>query len=155
MVWIAGIGIAALLFAAFPRQMAIILGVAAALVVGVVIYIDADQSARERERSLIKISAGLDSQECSDPTYPVQIIFSNRHPKKTLQYVSFTLEAFRPGFSNAVLRSLFYSSDRIIPPSGVYRSCWKAPEPGFGRDRNLDLASLNWNATADSVRWAD
>ena len=154
MAWVVGIGIAILLFVLFPKQMGAILMVAALIVGGVVLYYYQQGREQERERSLVSMSVRVDPQACSEK-FPVLIVFANRHTTKTLEYVAFALEGFRPGYSSAVRSRNSYRSDRIIPPGGRYSACWAAPDPRYGSKAGEALADLNWIARPMSVRWRD
>lgn len=148
MAWVVGIGVALFLLFAFPKQIGILIGVAALLIVGAIgiYWINATQ--KERELSHVKLSAFYQPGQCSQE-YPILINFENG-TDKIIEKISFDLNGFRPGFSEAVSTDYYLSSDRIINPGANYRSCWKYHK-GYGRE--FDPSKLQWEAVASNVHF--
>ncbi|WP_324134765.1 hypothetical protein [Bosea sp. (in: a-proteobacteria)] len=155
MAWVAGICIALFLLFAFPRQMALLIVLLVVAAVAVVALVsESNQKAaasRAREMALVEITARGDMAVCSDPLYPVVVAFVNRSPDRILNAVSFSLKAFRPGFSDPVLTAYALRSDRIMRPGETYLSCWAKPVGQF--PAGFTAQNLSWAAEKSSITW--
>jgi hypothetical protein len=113
---------------------------------GLLAYFALQGQQRAREVALVTTKASFDPARCSDPAYPISIEFKNGS-KRSVRRISFTLEAFKPGYSDDVYWELA-SWDRIMAPGGTYGACWplasyKAP--------SISPRDLNWVAAISSV----
>jgi hypothetical protein len=156
MAWIVGIGVALFLFFSFPRQMFALLGI---LVVGggavLLLINDSDRrraEARERELAQVVLRAGGSRTACADPRYPVMVEVTNRSPDRTLSSVSFSLSAYKPGYSSSVMNTYSLSSDRILEPGETHVGCWsvssyRSPPEGYTYE------SFKWEVSKNYVNW--
>ncbi|EIM29095.1 hypothetical protein [Microvirga lotononidis] len=80
--------------------------------------------ARERELAQVVMRARGSRTACADPRYPVMVDVTNRSPDRTLSSVSFSLSAYKPGYSSSVMNAYSLSSDRILGPGETHVGCW-------------------------------
>jgi hypothetical protein len=156
MAWIVGIGIALFLFFSFPRQMFALLGI---LVVGggAVLFLISESDrrraeARENELAQVVLRASGNKTACTDPRYPVMVEVTNKSPDRTLSSVSFSLSAYKPGYSSSVMNAYSLSSDRILGPGETHVGCWSVSEyqrPPEGYDYGI----LQWEVRKNYVNW--
>jgi len=143
MAWVVGIGFGLLLLFVFPKQtIAVVIGLA--VVGGLLLYIEQRNNsryyqAREEERRAIEVTAKVDSR-CDDPKFPLFIGVVNRG-KKALMKTSFDVKAFRPGYSDPVVSTLLYKSDKIVEPNEGWGTCWSLPSE---IPEGLRLQDLVW-----------
>lgn len=89
----------------------------------------------------IEAVARIDGDLCKRPDYPVFVGFSNKSGR-TIDHVSFTLQAKVPGRSSNIADYHSYSSDTVIKPSEGFGHCYKLPKLS---ELVLDLKSLDWS----------
>ena len=64
---------------------------------------------------------------------------------RTVERVSFSLEARRKGYSTNFATYATYSDDKIIKPGEGYGTCWRAPLRSDVKD---DPSALEWKANS-------
>lgn len=151
--WVLGVGIGLWLLFRYPKKMGITIAVVVALATagaGVLYWVQSTATRNhEAEVATLKTKARADSSVCTDPAYPIAVAFHNTS-NRILEYVTFNLEARRPGYSSAVY-SNYQTSDRILQPDDVYTSCWS-----LASYKNLgghQAADLDWSVAIYSVRF--
>lgn len=149
MAWLVGIGIFVLLLIRFPRQVGAVIGIALLGIAGLALYSWVTGSQADRQKALIVVSASVTPTICSDPKYPISVQVQN-HSNRVLNSVSFLLQGFVPGHSNATATD-YLTSDLIVPIGLQVWQCWNKPwaYPDYG-----DPKTLQWHASVSSVDWA-
>jgi len=156
MAWIVRTRIALFLFLSFPRQMFVLLGIL--VIGGGALFFLMDQADRRRaeawERKLVQVilRASGNRTACADPRYPVMVEVTNRSPDRTLSTVSFSLSAYKPGYSSSVMNAYSLSSDRILGPGETHVGCWSVSsyqEPPEGYTHEF----LKWEVSKNYVNW--
>ncbi|MBB3019458.1 hypothetical protein FHR70_002523 [Microvirga lupini] len=156
MAWIVGTGVALFLFFSFPRQMFALLGIL--VVGGGALFFFMDQAgrrraeARERELAQVVLRASGNRTACADPRYPVMVEVTNRSPDRTLSSVSFSLSAYKPGYSSSVMNAYSLTSDRILGPGETHVGCWSISEYQ-GPPEGYTYESLKWEVSKNYVNW--
>ncbi|PDT80053.1 hypothetical protein CO676_29850 [Sinorhizobium sp. BJ1] len=149
MAWVVGIGIFLFLLLGFPKQVGSLILLIVLAGGGVALYYYLDQQAYARKKAQIITEVGTDPA-CSDPRFPLKIQFTNT-TAETLMRVSFSLEGFRPGYSDVVVSDYLLSSDRIMRPRDVYAACWGYPVR-YGKQVNYP--GLKWVAKVTTATFA-
>jgi hypothetical protein len=83
---------------------------------------------------------------CSTPGFPIYVSVANGSDR-TINSVTFTLEAKRKGYSGNIAAYNSYASDKIIPPHEAFAWCWKVPDL---TDKTADPQSLQWSVSHSS-----
>lgn len=129
MEWIVGIGIGLALLFNYPKQMAavlLVLAIGAGGFFGFVYFQDQRRAERHREaQESVSMAASFDADRCS-PEFPILVKISNSNAENLLS-LSFSLVAFREGYSASVYEEPYQTSDKIIPPGKTYSVCWSVP----------------------------
>ena len=156
MTWVVGIGIGLFLLFNFPKQTFAFVGILT--LGGYILYSDlqeATQRDKENEAralALVAMRASGSQAVCNDPRRPVMVEVTNNSPNGTLAWVRFDLAAYKPGFSSAVLKADWLSSDRILGPGESYTGCWgletyNKPPEGYTYE------TLRWEVRKTAASW--
>lgn len=148
MAWVIGIGIGLFLLFAFPRQFGALLGIVALGIGALLLYFWSQSEQAKRDEANLVTSAHFDPLTCPDPAFPISVAFTNR-TGKTVEYISFLLEAYRPGYSSAAY-SNYQSWDRIMTPGQTYSACWSLASY---KSESVDKLAVTWRATVSSIRF--
>lgn len=95
--------------------------------------------------------ARIDRDLCKRPDYPVFVAFSNKSGR-TIDHVSFSLQAKVRGRSSNIADYHSYSSDTIIKPGEGFGQCYRLPKMS---ELVLDLKSLDWSLSYVSYTFGD
>lgn len=102
--------------------------------------------------SKIEMSARF-SDRCQT-AYPIEISIHNG-TSKSIDSISFTLVAKRPGFSSDIYSS-YRISDRILKPDALYVACWALSQYdlGYAGLKNVPLDSVIWSAIPSWIKYS-
>lgn len=113
-----------------PRTTLKVLGIVAALLGGVIIYLynqPVSQSTYVDRDSKVLVHVVYDPATCSE-AYPLRVIINNG-ADKTLERVEWQMAAFVTGRSSNIAKYQLnpYVSDHIVDPNMMVRLCYKVP----------------------------
>ena len=127
--WILFVLSVVILLFAFPRQMSVVLAVAA--VVGAVAgaYYYFQQREAVRIESAVAITARHDLQQCPEES-PLRVVIDNQSPE-TVERVDWVFSARRPGYRSELTGGWLkpFRSDESIEPGAEWSGCFPAPTP--------------------------
>jgi hypothetical protein len=153
MAWVIGIGVFLLLLFAFPRAMLSLVAILVIIIGSWFAWTYAQDQRRQADVALTKVLAVYDQGRCP-ADFPLLVKITNESGK-TLERVSFSLKAFREGYSSPLYESGFrnYVTDRIIPPQSEWQTCWSVPQPSYSASTESiaanPLNTLEWRS--DSI----
>jgi hypothetical protein len=105
----------------------------------------------DRHVEQIKVIASTDRNICKDDKFPITVIIRNASGK-TVEKVSFSLSARRPGRSSDLTKYNSYDDDHLIEPNKGHGTCWSAPEL---KELVADPRELQWSINYKSIYLKD
>ncbi len=133
MVWLVLLILVVILLIIFPKQTIATLVVIVVGILGTIFYYtDYDDYKRRKRNALIQVTVEYNSLQCGQQ-YPISIRLTNKGGK-TVNKVSYRLEAYRKGHSTNVLRYTESSSDKVLKHGQSNGGCYTMPRYESPRD---------------------
>lgn len=140
------------LFVLFPRRMLAVMAVVIAIGAAIYLYIDGTSNAEARSRALVTATATVNPTVCSEPGFPINIVFDNRS-SRVVDFAAFTLTGRLRDRSTPIRQSTTYTSDIIISPGRRDSACWAIP-PLYGLgDASLQASGMVWTVRITNIIW--
>jgi hypothetical protein len=147
------VALAAVLF--LKNRLAAYVALAAAVVIGGVLWFLTDSEDRERtqQREAVVTRAAIDPATCPDPAKPIMVEFQNGNDRPLLR-LTFDLTARLKGHSSISYRA-FLRSDRIVAPGETVAVCYGILPRGFSgpQPESADLQDYEWMADISLVEF--
>ena len=130
------------------KQVGVVIGVVIIGTIGALLYEDINRvkklEADKKQYEAVSITISYDTKHCPEE-YPLLTIISN-DSKKIVEKVSWSISAYKPGYSNDLVRNHSfsqppYSSDKILNQGQWFSSCYKVPS----LEGSFPAKELNWS----------
>lgn len=105
----------------------------------------------DRHAENVQFIISTQKKDCEDDRWPIHIIIGNSSGK-TIEKVSFSLAAFRPGRTSDISKYNSYDDDHEIEPGKGYGGCWLAPELAEG---SPDPRELRWSVKYKTIHFRE
>jgi hypothetical protein len=103
----------------------------------------------ERHAAKVQFIVEYDQKKCAEP-FPLHIIVGNLSGR-TINKVSFWVEARKPGHSTNLTKFDTHSDDKIIPPEQGWGICWRLPQ----LTEKVDPQTLQWMIVHPTITFAE
>ena len=142
------------LFFIFPKQMLYIgLGVVGLIIALWLVYIEAPERQKDALNKRVDVSVMHSLYSCNHD-FPLLVTIIN-NSSKTITKVEWNISIYIPGHSTDIsgFDHSYFSSDKILKPGVVLKSCYRLPPKMKGN--NQDLGSLRYVISSKYVYFKD